>query len=344
MIRFIGVWDTVDAVGVPFQLADVVNTVFYRYKFRDHRLSPQVERACHALSIDDQRRSFAPLLWNEEGESARIEQVWFAGVHSNVGGGYAKQGMSLVSLEWMLEKAADAGVRFLAADRQVYREHANVDDKLYDPRAGFGVFYRWKPRDIAALCREHKVKPAVHVSAIERIAHGTVNYAPGNIPDEAVLVNSVVSPLLEERARKLEGVLDTTSTNKLPSVRVAILVGFLSYYVFIGSPVVLLIAVLASWLSWWNALVWLIVAETSALVLSLGADGAMSASFSEFWHDLQPELRLALKQARADMTRPPVPQPGGVLGEHLPRAEPVDATEIGTDSPARSRSIGSSPV
>ena len=276
----------------------------------------------------------------------RIEQVWFAGAHSNVGGGYPKQGMSLVALDWMLREArADAELRFLdGGSRRTTATHANVDDKLYNPRAGLGMFYRWKPRDIAALCQEaqsHACCTSERARA-RRARHRGLR--PGNIPDEAVLVNSVVSPLLEERARKLEGVLSTTSTNKLPSVRVAILVGFLSYYVFIGSPVVLLIAVLASWLSWWNALVWLIVAETSALVLSLGADGAMSASFSEFWHDLQPELRLALKQARADMTRPPVPQPGGVLGEHLPRAEPVDATEIGTDSPARSRSIGSSPV
>src|SRR5574338_397250 len=177
LIRFIGVWDTVDAIGLPLHLADVVNTFVYRFKFPDHRLSPQVRQGCHALSIDDQRRAFAPLLWSEEGEAAgRIEQVWFAGVHSNVGGGYPKQGMSLVSLEWMMEKAAHAGVRFVTHDRETYRMPANVDDKLYDPRAGLGVFYRWKPRDIASLCREHHVRPAIHVSAVARVAHGTEDY------------------------------------------------------------------------------------------------------------------------------------------------------------------------
>ena len=60
-----------------------------------------MERACQALALDEERESFAPVLWNEA-ESAspgRIEQVWFAGVHSNVGGGYPKQGMSLVPLD-----------------------------------------------------------------------------------------------------------------------------------------------------------------------------------------------------------------------------------------------------
>jgi len=302
LIRFIGVWDTVDAVGLPFHLGDIINTVFYRYKFPDHNLSPQVEHACHALSIDDQRRAFAPLLWNEKREPrGRIEQVWFAGVHSNVGGGYPKQGMSLVSLEWMLEKAALAGVRFVNADRQTYRDHANVDDKLYDPRASLGVFYRWTPRDIGALCQEHGATGSLHMTAIERVAHGTEDYAPGNLPNAAVLVNSVGSPLLAERARHLQRVLHGVETNKLPSVRGAMLIGFLSYYVFTGAPVALLVGVLAGWLAWANALVWLVVAEAIALTLSLGADASMSAVFSEFWHDHQPELRDALKKAREHM-------------------------------------------
>ena len=80
-----------------------------------------------------------------------MHQVWFAGVHSNVGGGYPKQGVSLVTLDWMLRAARDHGLRILDKDAEYYREHANVDDKLYDSRAGMGVFYRWKPRDIKTL-------------------------------------------------------------------------------------------------------------------------------------------------------------------------------------------------
>ncbi len=136
-IKFIGVWDTVDAVGLPDDIAAPINALVYRFQFPDLKLSPRVERACQALSIDDERRTFRPVMWDEEGEkSGRIEQVWFAGVHANVGGGYPKQGMSLVALDWMMTKAEAAGLRFLKSDRDQYREHNNVTDKLYNSRAG----------------------------------------------------------------------------------------------------------------------------------------------------------------------------------------------------------------
>ena len=107
------------------------------------------------------------MLWDESaGTDARIEQVWFAGAHSNVGGGYPKQGMSLVTLEWMIRQAEQAGLRVLASDCTLYREHANVDDKLYDPCAGLGIFYRWKPRNVTAMCHQNNVQPTIHLSAL----------------------------------------------------------------------------------------------------------------------------------------------------------------------------------
>ncbi len=109
-IRFIGVWDTVDAVGGPFHTSDVINAVFHRFKFPDRILSDKVDQAVHALSIDEARAAFGPVLWEAK---SNVEQVWFAGVHSNVGGGYPKQGMSLVTLDWMMQKAQQNGLRIL---------------------------------------------------------------------------------------------------------------------------------------------------------------------------------------------------------------------------------------
>src|SRR3954452_21493411 len=151
-IHFIGVWDTVDAVGLPFHISDFINAAVYRFKFPDRKLSPHVRHAYHALAIVDERHSFHPLLWDQTrppgNSEQKTEQVWFAGAHSNVGGGYPKQGMSLVTLDWMLQKAHDRrGLGLLNSDRLFCREHANVDDNLYDPRAGIGIFYRWLPRD-----------------------------------------------------------------------------------------------------------------------------------------------------------------------------------------------------
>jgi uncharacterized protein (DUF2235 family) len=195
-IKFIGVWDTVDAVGAPIdEIAWVIDKVFYPFKFVDSKLSPEnkVKKACHALSIDDERLTFHPVMWDEEDKKdSRIEQVWFAGVHSNVGGGYPKHGMSLVSLYWMMSKAEQSGLRFIKQDRELYRHRRNVTDKLYDSRSGMAVYYRYKPRDIGGeFCKEyHIITPKIHNSVIERIKQRTEGYAPGNIPFDCEFVST----------------------------------------------------------------------------------------------------------------------------------------------------------
>lgn len=184
LIEFIGVWDTVDAVGLPVdELAKFLNYAVYQFKFSSSRLSRRVRRACHALSIDDERHAFHPVMWDEPNAAAgQIEQVWFAGVHANVGGGYPKQGMSLVSLDWMMAHANAAGLRFIPRDWDSIREHQSVFDKLYDSRAGLAGYYHYTPRDIRKLCAENRARVKIHVSALERIAQGTEGYAPANIP------------------------------------------------------------------------------------------------------------------------------------------------------------------
>src|SRR4030095_15425827 len=66
--------------------------------------------------------------------------------------------------------------------------HANVDDKLYNPPVALGMFYRWKPRNICELCRKNGVKPKLHMSVLERVAHGTEDYWPGDLPPGAGVV------------------------------------------------------------------------------------------------------------------------------------------------------------
>jgi T6SS, Phospholipase effector Tle1-like, catalytic domain len=254
-IHFIGVWDTVDAVGMPFHVSDLINAIIYRFKFPNQRLSEHVAQAYHALAVDDDRHSFHPLLWDQRipstNKSQNIEQVWFAGAHSNVGGGYPKQGMSLAALHWLMAKAENAGLRFIPGEFEYYRDHANVDDKLYDPRAGLGVFYRWKPRDIAELCRNNGIAPTIHLSLMERIAHGTEDYSPGNLPPDAKVV---ITPTGDDekdataltRARAAQSILKSAHANTkgplLDCVRATIGVGRLSYYIYLLSCVAALIA------------------------------------------------------------------------------------------------------
>lgn len=188
-IECIGVWDTVAAVGAPFkELAHLLP-----YWFNDLSLGSHVRRAYHALSIDDQRLTFEPELWQNDDE--RIEQVWFAGVHSNVGGGYPKQGMSLEALDWMMSKVEAHGLRFIGDARDYVSSERDVHSTLYDSRANWGVLYRWQPRDISKICSVHGIaRPNVHISVFERIAQGTEGYAPGNIPFNCQVVSQHAWP------------------------------------------------------------------------------------------------------------------------------------------------------
>ena len=201
-IDFIGVWDTVDAVGFPIaEASEFWNRFVYPFKFPDQRLSPLVKRACHALSLDDERYTFHPTLWDGESEHPeRIEQTWFAGVHTNVGGGYPKQGMSMVTLAWMMRRAEQAGLRFLPSVHQLIVELQNVNDKLYNSRSGLATYYRYKPRDLGEIRKKvhQSAPPRVHMSVVERIALGTDGYSPGNIPANVEVV-SKEEPAIAER-------------------------------------------------------------------------------------------------------------------------------------------------
>jgi uncharacterized protein (DUF2235 family) len=336
-IEFIGVWDTVDAVGMPFAIADFVNTLIYQFKFPDRLLGAHVRHACHALSLDDDRRAFDPVLWELTPQDAeRIEQVWFAGVHSNVGGGYPKQGMSLVALDWMLAHAETHGLRLQPLDNEMFRGHASVDDMMYNPRAGLGLFYRWAPRDVRAHCGKSGIAPSIHLTAIERIAHGTDDYAPGNIPPGATV--SVTPPtdvfadwherrrdpdvaararklsLLRDRADAVQLVLERAHAGGgylLDHARRDIRLGEVSYWAFVAAWFCFAVLALAvagdivehrhvAWHWWIPVLVTgALGAFAVAAALSREVDSRMSDRFSTFWHPYQPKLREALKQAHA---------------------------------------------
>ena len=111
-ITFVGVFDTVGALGIPALTSR-------RYRFHDVRLSPNVRYARQALAIDERRRMYAPCLWEITDEPAdgprgadRVKQVWFEGVHTDVGGGYADSRLSDITLRWMVDQARAAGLCF----------------------------------------------------------------------------------------------------------------------------------------------------------------------------------------------------------------------------------------
>jgi uncharacterized protein (DUF2235 family) len=326
VIQFIGVWDTVDAVGLPFRLADIINQVFWRFKFPDTRLSEHVGHACHALALDEARQSFAPVLWQQgPGDETRIEQVWFAGVHSNIGGGYPRQGMSLVALDWMMTRAEAHGLRFLPAVRELYRGATDVNDKGYDSRSGLGVFYRWKPRDVERICRACGVLPKVHRTVFERIARNTEGYAPGALPTSCEVVSTTLAPAaLDSIAATVACAFD----GKPPLLRQAArwrVMGVTGYGLLIVTTLTLLSLVLATFIRdalatsvnwrgivlaiastivsshWLNVILrtawhhpWVILMAASSLALLIWADRRLDAFYSQFWHGVRHLLRKAL--------------------------------------------------
>src|SRR5207253_7515445 len=108
-IRFIGVWDTVGALGAPGLLGQVFNSK--KYLYHEVGLNPTIQNARQALAIDERRRPFAPNLWVRPANwGGHLAQAWFPGVHSNVGGGYTPDGLANEALHWIVEEAERLGL------------------------------------------------------------------------------------------------------------------------------------------------------------------------------------------------------------------------------------------
>ena len=145
----------------------------------------------------------------------RIRQVWFTGMHADVGGGYPDESLSYVSLLWMMEEAEKEGLRTLGAIKDRFFALANSYGPMHDSRSGIAAYYRYQPRKIAAwlqppddrylMLRDPDIQDPlgneqgllcrvrVHESVIARINTGTVRYAPIALPQDF----DIIPPQLE---------------------------------------------------------------------------------------------------------------------------------------------------
>ena len=184
-IEFIGCFDTVAALGISqFPALDSLINKFPRFKhnFHNFNLSQSVIRAYHALAIDDERKTFHPIIWTPQDEGKKLEdksvtQVWFCGMHTDVGGGYKEQNLSDIPLVWMLEKATKYGL-LLYIPKDPKKAHINIAEDakgvMHDSRAGgLNHLYRKAPRhwDNAEL-------PLIHQSVLDRANNPKNNYHP----------------------------------------------------------------------------------------------------------------------------------------------------------------------
>jgi hypothetical protein len=203
-IDFLGLWDTVAAYGLPVdEMSRGVSRWIWPLELPNRTFDSRIKRAYHALSLDDERTTFHPVLWNEKDVSREVlTQVWFAGVHSNVGGGYPDDSLAYIPLYWIMSEAQARGVAFKTKpnepnnpdpDMMVHTEWGrDKDGRLYDSRNGLGGYYRYGPRKIEDLSKARFSRraddfvengpPIIHETAIQRAIKGAHRYAPIGIP------------------------------------------------------------------------------------------------------------------------------------------------------------------
>lgn len=196
-VDFLGLFDTVEAYGVPIEeMREGVHLLVFPIKFgNDHTIWRNVRCVRHALSLDDERRTFHPIRVSlSPGETdTRIQEVWFSGVHSDVGGGYPDDMAAHVPLLWMigeLEKAAASAparaLGFHAGAIEDFKQTASAFGPLHDSRAGAAVLYRYDPRQVTAKDPKGNdyYRRTVHHSVVERLVDGYDEYAPLALGDD----------------------------------------------------------------------------------------------------------------------------------------------------------------
>lgn len=142
-IEFVGVFDTVGSLGIPLPFWGPLDED--EYLFHDTEPSKIIRHARHAVAIDETREDFEPALWTEKA-GLDIEQVWFAGTHSDIGGGYRESGLSDCAGRWMLDEAQSFGLEFEPYLADALKPDAL--DKLHNERKGL---YRLRGETVRRL-------------------------------------------------------------------------------------------------------------------------------------------------------------------------------------------------
>ena len=152
----VAVGDTVGSMGIPNYVSGARKDFF---SFVDTKLSRAVAHGFHAMALDERRRDFPVTRWDRD---ARIEEVWFVGAHSDVGGGYPadESGLSNIALHWMTQKLSGVGVLFVT-----------LPDETLDPKQFGQAFHTpWKkpPFNIGAEARTPRAGDVFHPSVSRR--------------------------------------------------------------------------------------------------------------------------------------------------------------------------------
>lgn len=172
-VHFLGVWDTVGSLGIPDYLGVLKLFDRGRHQFHDTVLGGAVRHARHAVAIDERRESFLPTLWANVASHPDAKQIWFPGVHGDVGGGYAQSELSDGALLWMLDEAEALGLELRPGVRGRLRE--NAEGVMHDSLTGVFGDFPTRPRPVPSF-EDPATRDVFHATSTGRHATPALGY------------------------------------------------------------------------------------------------------------------------------------------------------------------------
>lgn len=239
-IRFMGLFDTVEAYGVPIDdLRDVINYLIWPIRFRNTQCSASVLAVRHALALDEERLSFAPVRITQTNlpKGQTVQEMWFPGVHSDIGGGYPDDAVAYAPLLWMAYEARLAGIRWNEDKLKAYQTGNYARAPIHDSRRGIYAAYRYAPRRNLNQ-KEFGGPPTLHCSVAEKIKDGMDGYGPVSLGQALVQDKVPDLPLPEPgmQARISAAVFSRLVTNRVMSLALGALVMLPALAYFFGDP------------------------------------------------------------------------------------------------------------
>lgn len=181
-VKLLGIFDAVGTLGIPVsginRLASSAGLV--ESTFHDVRLSDIVDNAYHALAIDEQRKPFAPTLWGKPtNDVVKMEQRWFAGVHSNIGGGVNPDDLANFALKYMVAKAQQCGLEFDQSYLSFYG--GNIKTQIRD---SMSFKYRLLGKKLRKIDLQDGSRQVIDQSVFDKISQDP-SYRPKNVPSNS---------------------------------------------------------------------------------------------------------------------------------------------------------------
>ncbi len=187
-IEMLGIWDTVKSLGLPYPLLNRLAPM--ATEFHDDQLGSHIRHGYHALAIDEDRTSYAPMLWSRSRDwEGRLEQVWFPGAHGDIGGEVrtfpAARPLANISLNWMLRRARMCNMHLPSDWARRFPEDPAAP--MMGCRSGIArLFFLRKPRRVG-----HRDGETVH-SSVQTRRDALPKYKPR--------ARGLAGPALEEEA------------------------------------------------------------------------------------------------------------------------------------------------